>query len=230
MGLEPDGAKPGLSGGGMPQTGEGNASQIVGFTLRQAARTRNFWLFAFVSLLSAFCFNMITIHIIPHATDIRIPAFQAATIISVLGVCNIAGQLLLGRISDSFGKKRIAVFCSILGAASMIWLIWAREMSALYIFAGVFGFFIGGLNITIAALTGDTFGLQNIGSIIGATQTTFGIGMMLGPLVGGLVFDNTGSYLIAFGAGAVAMLVITLLVILTRQEKIRTEDGISKLS
>ena len=46
----------------------------------------------------------------------------------------------------------------------------------------------------------------------------WGIGAAIGPAMGGLIFDATNSYSIAFLIGAVAMLVVTLLIPLIRQE------------
>ena len=72
--------------------------------------------------------------------------------------------------------------CALLLFASILFLVWAGHLYMLYIFAMVFGFCIGGVDTTMTALTGDIFGMRYIGSIIGATQTAFGIGMILGPL------------------------------------------------
>ncbi|GAI54043.1 unnamed protein product [marine sediment metagenome] len=46
----------------------------------------------------------------------------------------------------------------------------------------------------------------------------WGIGAAIGPAVGGLIFDVSNSYVMAFLIGALAMLVTALLVALTRRE------------
>lgn len=38
----------------------------------------------------------------------------------------------------------------------------------------------------MTALVGDTFGMRDIGMIMGALQVNWGIGMIIGPAVGGL--------------------------------------------
>jgi MFS family permease len=100
----------------------------------------------------------------------------------------------------------------------MVWLIWAQDLWMLYLFALVYGFAYGGMIPVTAALVSDTFGLGRIGAILGLLEISFGIGAAIGPTVGGLIFDARGSYSLAFLLGAVAMLVVTLLISLIRRE------------
>ncbi len=88
----------------------------------------------------------------------------------------------------------------------------------LYLFALVFGFAYGGLTPPVIALVGDTFGMRNIGMILGVLEIGWGVGGAIGPAIGGLIFDATNSYSIAFVMGVVAMLIVTLLVALIRRE------------
>lgn len=154
----------------------------------------------------------------PHATDIGIPAMEAATVLSLIGASFIAGRLLMGRVSDSIGSKKTAITCALLVAIAMIWLIWSQDLLMFYIFRVVFGFSSGGLDTSLAALIGDIFGMHNIGIIMGTLQVTWGIGMIIGPAIGGVVFDVSNSYFMAFLAGALAMLAVSLLLALTRRE------------
>jgi MFS family permease len=197
---------------------EPDSGQLGDLVLRQAVRTRSFWFFSVAWLLTSFCFMMVMIHIVPHATDIGIPPMQAATILSVIGGFMIAGRLIIGKVSDNVGRKMTTAACALCTALAMIWLTWAQELTRLYGFAALFGFFNGGFDTIIAALIGDTFGVRNIGMIMGALQITFGLGMVFGPALAGVVFDVNGSYFTAFVIGAAAMFIVSLLISLTRQE------------
>ena len=87
-----------------------------------------------------------------------------------------------------------------------------------YLFALIWGLAYTGLGLIMAALTGDAFGLRHIGVIMGAQGTGFGFGAAIGPVIGGVIFDVTNGYSMAFLIGAAAMLVVTLLVSLVRRE------------
>ena len=133
----------------------------------------------------------------------------------------IASRLITGRVSDSIGRKATAVTCALLTAGAMIWLIRSQDLWMLYIFGVVYGFSYGGLSPSLTALVGDTFGPRNMGMILGVMEIGWGIGAAISAAVGGLVFDVSNSYSMAFLGGALAMLTVALLVALTRRKRIR---------
>jgi len=55
-----------------------------------------------------------------------------------------------------------------------------------------------------------------MGAILGALDIGFGVGGALGPAIGGLIFDATNSYFMAFLLGAVVMFISALLIALTK--------------
>ena len=74
-------------------------------------------------------------------------------------------------------------------------------------FAVVFGFLWGGSGTIITSLVGDTFGTRNLGAIMGFITAGWAFGAAVGPAAGGFIFDASGSYFGAFGAGAAALLI-----------------------
>jgi len=225
IGALPDGIKSGSSEGGAEKPGRGGSARPGGFSLRQASKTGSFWLLGAIWLLYAFCYLLVLTHIVPHATDMSIPAMEAAFILSLIGGSNIAGRMLMGRVSDSRGRRATAVICALLVSGTMIWLIWSPDLWMLYLFGVMFGFLIGGFDPAVTALIGDIFGLRSIGVIMGILNVAFGIGAAIGPAVGGFVFDADKSYSTAFLMGAVAMLITALLIVLVKRESIKTFDG-----
>ena len=217
IGALPDGAESGTGEMGTEEIGEDGA-RLAGFSLLQASRTRNFWLFASIWLLFSFCYLLVLTHIVPHATDMGIPAMEAAIVLGLIGGSNIAGRMLLGRVSDNIGRKVIAIACALLVAVAMIWLIWSQDLWMLYLVGILCGFAFGGLDSPVTALIGDSFGLRSIGVIMGAVNIAWAIGSTIGPMVGGLIFDVNNSYSTAFLAAALAMLISALLIALIRRE------------
>ena len=100
--------------------------------------------------------------------------------------------------SDKLGGKLPSIIGALLIAASMLWLIWAKEPWMLYLFAFVYGFSYSGLASSLGALLGDIFGWARIGMMFGILEISWGVGAALGPAMGGLVFDHTGNYSVAF--------------------------------
>jgi MFS family permease len=217
IGALPDGV-------GLPKTPEGEP-QIerdsilqVGLSLWQALKARSFWLFTFFHFLLSICMLLVVTHIVPHATDIGFSAGQAAIILSLIGGTNVAGTILIGTVSDKIGRKKAAIISSLLMAGAMLWLIWARELWMLYLFALFYGFVNGGIGASATALIGDTLGMAHIGKVLGALEIGWGVGAAIGPIFAGLIFDIYQSYSLAFLIAAIAMFIVAALLTMVRQE------------
>ena len=108
----------------------------------------------------------------------------------------------MGRISDSIGRKVTAITCALFLAGAIIWLICSKDLWMFYLFAVVFGFFYGGFDASTTALIGDIFGLRSIGIIMGTLSVGWSLGAAIGPFIGGLVYDISNNYSVAFSIDA----------------------------
>jgi MFS family permease len=206
---------------------ESDISPSAGLSLAQAVRNRNFWLLCLAWLSLAFCFHLLVAHLVPHITDGGIPAADAAMTFSMLGMASIPGRLVMGWASDRIGRKPAVIISSVLLMGAMFWLAWIRDLGMFYLFAVVYGFSFGGFDAPAIALVSDTFGLRNLGVIMGALVVGWGSGAAIGPAVGGIIFDSTGSYTPAFLAGGAVMLLATMSLILIKHESRVKERYIS---
>lgn len=197
---------------------EESSVQPVDSSLLPVFQTRSFWILLPIWFLFASCLFLVLTHLVPHVTDIGFSAGEAAAVLSLIGMASIPGRLVMGVASDRIGRKLAIIICTLLQSGAMVWLIWAQDLWMFYLFAVVFGFAYSGSGSSMAAIIGDTFGLGQIGAIFGLLEVGFGVGAAIGPAMGGLIFDISHSYTIAFLIGAVVMLVATLLVTLIRRE------------
>ncbi len=216
IGALPDGAKPGK--GSTQLSAKEKSMPLSDFSLSQAFRTRSFWLILVIWLLLSVSVNLVLTHVIPYATDMGISTMEAATVVAVIGGFNIISRLLVGRVSDSIGRKVPGIICALLQAGALVGLIWVQELWMFYLFAIAAGFSWGGFGVVTNTLVADVFGGRNLGVIMGALDIGYAIGAAIGPAMGGVIFDVTNSYTIAFVIGAAAMLIVALLVPLTRRE------------
>jgi len=205
IGLLPDGVSSRRS-----VTTDNNDVKLVSLSLSQAFRTRSFWALSIVWLSFSVCLHLLLTHLVPHITDMGISAAEAALILGLIGSISIPGRLMIGWVSDRTGRKVSAVACALTQCGAMVWLAWAQDLGTFYLFAIVFGFAYGGFDSPVTAMIGDIFGLRNIGIIMGVLGISFGIGAAIGPALGGLIFDASQSYFLAFLIGAGAMLIAAL--------------------
>ena len=167
--------------------------------------------------------HLVLTHIVPHATDVGISAIEAAGVLSLIGGMSILGRLIMGWASDRIGRKASAIICVLIDAGALIWLIWSRDLWMFYLFAAAFGLGYGGITPSLFPLLGDIFGLRNLGVIMGVLDIGWAVGSAIGPALGGLVFDVTKSYFLAFVAVAVVMLVIAIFIAFLPGQEIKQE-------
>ncbi|MFC1995841.1 MFS transporter [Chloroflexota bacterium] len=197
-----------------------NYNELAGLSLFQAAKTSNFWLFCLIRFLFAGSTYAVLTHIVPHAIDLGITSLRAALILSLIGGLTIVGALVIGRISDSIGRKKATMIGVLLMVGAMLWLIVSSDLWMLYLFAILWGFSYGGISSPLMALIGDTFGVRNIGLIMGVIDISWGVGGAFGPAITGYLFDVTGSYVLAFFlTGVIAMLLTAVAIIFLRTPK-----------
>jgi MFS family permease len=116
------------------------------FILKEAFHTPQFWLVAIIFFCVGFTAFAITVHIVPHATKLGISAITAANILAINGGIGIIGNFILGGIiGDRIGNRKVFIIGLVLMAASLFWLVPAREVWMLYLFAVVFGIGLGGV-------------------------------------------------------------------------------------
>src|SRR5690606_40518904 len=88
------------------------------------------------------------------------------------------------------------------------------RLGCCYLVAVMVGFVFAGTMPLYAVIIRENFPLRMLGTIIGAMAMAGSLGMSTGPLLGGLLFDNFGSYapmyVASFGMGLVAMLILAM--------------------
>jgi MFS family permease len=118
----------------------------------------------------------IVVHIVPHAIELGISATSAATILSCRGGMGLVGNYVLGGIADRIGNRRIFIVGFIITLAAFFWLVPARELWMLYLFALIFGFAGGGMAASESPLVAGVFGLSSHGLIYGVVHLGFTAG------------------------------------------------------
>jgi len=191
------------------------SSAIEGLSFSQAIRAREFWLFGLIQTCALFSLVTVTVHVVPHASDLGIPEVIAASILSFFAAISIVGRLVIGFISDRTGGKLVLTVCLSLTTLALIWLLFAKEIWMFYVFAAVFGLANGGFTTLLPVVSAELFGLVSLGVIIGGLGIFATLGEALGAPLSGTIFDISGSYRVAFliciGLSTVAVILSSVL-------------------
>jgi MFS family permease len=133
-------------------------------------------------------------HTVSYAVLCGIPLMAAVSIYSLEGLAGFGGRLVFGLAGDRFGAKHVLVTGLLLQALVALAYLPLRELGQFYAVAGLFGFIYAGTMPLYAVIARENFPLSMMGTVIGGTAMAGGLGMALGPLTGGLVFDAFGDY------------------------------------
>ncbi len=177
---------------------QGLQSGTSDFSFKEAVNTVQFWLVFTMLICAGLNFTSIIVHIVPHVIDLEISVITAANILALMGGVGILGNYALGTVADRIGNRHAYILCFILMSAALCWLMFARELWMLYLFAVVFGFALGGVSTIEAPLVARIFGVSSHGLIYGVVHVGFTIGAAIGPFVTGYIYDLTHSYQVAF--------------------------------
>ncbi|HEY31690.1 MAG TPA: MFS transporter [Dehalococcoidia bacterium] len=204
-GYLPDGAGPEAVGGPVElsqssspdETRRGDSAlAVVDFTLKEAAKTRTFWLLAAVSFFQFFAVSAVMVHTIPFLESIEVSSKMAATVVTGITISSLIGRLGFGFIGDFANKRHlmaigltlqtIGIFIFFLVDSDRVWVI----IPFLLTYAPGFG----AMMPLRPALQADYFGTKSFGAIMGITTLVAMVGGLASPVVAGWVFDVTGSY------------------------------------
>jgi MFS family permease len=197
MNLKPDfGAVPSQPGVGRAKTTARDSP-----TLKEAVQTWRFWMFAFGVLAGAIPLHMVLIHQVAAVSDAGFSKELAALGLGLIGLFTAPAMILMGKLADRIGRQ----WSYLLGSASLIvgifLLMLITDASRSWLFYA-FPLFVAvgfssrqSLYPTMAA---DLFHGKAFGAIIGVIALSIGAGAGIGPWLGGLIHDWTGSYQAAF--------------------------------
>jgi predicted MFS family arabinose efflux permease len=197
---------PGRSGAGSMPKGE--------LSLREASRSRQFWLLIAIYAICGMDDFFVTTHVAAFAQDRGLTPLIAGNLLALMGLTGLAGVIASGLASDRLGPvwptatafaARIVVFA---------WIAIDQSPLSVAVFALVFGAtFLVTAPLTVVFVR-ESFGTRNLGALAGLITMTHQIFGGLGAYAGAAIFDATGGYdaaFIAMLASAVVALALTLM-------------------
>lgn len=135
-------------------------------------------------------------------------------------------QLIVGRLSDIFGRKATLIASLALMAFGELMVGFAQNEIWLYACRAVAGLGAGSLNSQAQIVTSDITTLKQRGNLIGITGVAVALGNGLGPIFGGLLTQHIGWRWVFWIIAPIAAVCIVVLSIVVprsgRNENIRT--------
>ena len=187
---------------------------VEGITLGQAIKGRAFWLISIGMMLWTWAYTSVLTHQVAFAVDIGIDSVTAAGAVGLLTAFSILGRLGFGRLGDVIDKRYVFMMANLLQVAALIVLLGTKSVLMLYIYSFLIGINIGGVAPILPGLISDYFGRRHFSVIYGASFFILAFGCVIGPIYAGWIFDNMGSYSVAFLTSILLSLVAMVVVYL----------------
>ena len=131
-------------------------------------------------------------------------------------LANGLGRIIWGMLSDKLGRKNsILIMTATQGILMILFTYMAGTEWLLYLGATLIGFNFGGNFALFPTITADTFGTKTVGQNYPYIFLAYGVGGVLGPILGGTLGDM-GNFPVAFVISGIAVLVGTVLIFLVK--------------
>lgn len=111
-------------------------------------------------------------------------ASTAATAVSAVAIFNATGRLFWGTLSDKIGRiKVLTILFRITTVCMVLKSVLTLNIISYFLTLGGVTFCFGGFLSVYPTITGDFFGLKNLGSNYGIMYQAYGIAALVGPLI-----------------------------------------------
>ena len=187
--------------------------------LKEAMRTPSFWLFTVAMFVCGSGDYLVSVHLVPMATDLGISTSTAASMLALSGLLSLGGILLAGPASDLVGNRLPIAIAFGLRVLLFVMVLSFQTTASFWALAIGFGFTYLVTAPLTATLLGKLYGFSNIGLLAGFITMIHHGGGGVGAYLGGAIFDATGTYTVVLALAAAASavaLVCTLLIKETR--------------
>lgn len=186
--------------------------------LKQVTGHTDFWLLALGFFVCGFQVVFIGIHIPAYLIDQQLPAQAGTTVLALVGLFNIAGTWCAGWLGGRYSKPHLlSALYMIRAVAIALFFYLPLSIYSAYAFAMVMGF----LWLSTVPLTNGTiatmFGVRHLSMLSGIVFLFHQIGSFLGGWLGGVVYDQTGSYSLVWQLAIVLSVIAALLTLPVRE-------------
>jgi predicted MFS family arabinose efflux permease len=182
--------EPGFVGGVAPKR-----EQTIVQALREAFRYRSFQLLMAGYFVCGFQVVFIGVHMPSYLKDNGLSPQVASYALALIGLFNVIGTYAAGALGQRFPKRYILSFIYIARAVAIsVFLIVPLSPASVYVFASVMGVLWLSTVPPTNAVVAQIFGVAHLSMLGGFVFFSHQIGSFMGVWLGGVLYDQTGSY------------------------------------
>ncbi len=170
-------------------------TQTLGQALAEARQIRSYWFLCLGFFTCGFQVQFVVTHLPKYLEISGTGATIGAHAIALIGLSNMIGTAIAGKLGGHFQKKNLLVFLYV-GRSLIMLAFFVAPLSQMSVY--IFAFCIGLLWLATVPLTAGiistVFGPRYMATLYAIAFFSHQVGGALSTWMGGVVFDATGSY------------------------------------
>ncbi|WP_306603600.1 MFS transporter [Azonexus sp.] len=176
-----------------------NSGQSIAEALREASGQRSFHYLFWGYFVCGFQTAFIMLHLPSFLVDGGLSANVGMTAVALIGLFNIFGSFLFGWAGGKGSKKNLLVLIyAVRAVVILVFMLIPLSTASAWLFAAAMGvLWLGTVPLT-NGLVAQIFGLRYMSMLTGVVFLGHQLGSFLGAWLGGRIFDETGSYGLAW--------------------------------
>ncbi len=187
-------------------------AEIPGLLLREAIRTRAFWMVLLAISVCSGCMLAVFTHIVPILMDRGFAVTSATSVLSIFALFTVFGQIGTGFLLDHFRKPNLIAPFFFIPVLGLPLLMTASQSSTLLLAGALMGLGMGTEFGLLPFCLSRYFGLKAYGKISGLIYGIIALTNGFFPVLMDVAFDLGGSYVMAINIVIGIMIGGTLLI------------------
>ena len=208
-------------GADLPFAKEGEAGSgpvVVDFTVRQALRTKSYWILFAGSVLRISLWGTISVHSVEMFVWKGMSAEMAGIMFSLMFLMSVPLRLIVGVLGDKFSLQPMMGLGMASASLAVLAMLIVDGNLSVYLFVSLMAIEQGTSSLNWVSL-GNFFGRTNFATLMGLISVAFNIGMLISPIYAGIMFDRTGSYSVVLASFLPIYMAAGVFFMLTRKPK-----------
>jgi len=198
---------------------------LGGYRPTEVLRLKEFYLAWFMIFTTSLFDGFAATHLVPFAIGYaHLEEVSASIAVSVYSATNFLSRVIMGFLTEYLGIFKILIISYAISSANALLFPTYTNLLLISVGSSIIGLLHGTNVALIPLITSYLWGAKYLGSNSGLLLTAATSAMLVGPLIGSLSYDITGSYLLSFNIIFIAIVIgDVLLYILYRWSRNRSE-------
>ncbi len=223
IGLLPDGDEPGSPEANEEEIEDAKSSKVyknmTGLSSRETFKKPQFWLICIAGAGAYIAYGLAISQGVIHFTTVGFDPVIIVSAVSIFGLALIAGNTVIGLLSDRIEPLRLISLALLLIAIALFSAAFINNVAVMFFFYAAIGFAFGSVATNLPVTIANFFSRQDLASKIGVEQLVLGGLSSFVGVIAGAIFDATGGLTLALIAFGIVVCVCALCSFLVRVPK-----------